>query len=127
MREFHTKRSHSLLGRRGALALALACVVLGTTGFAAAGGIEIVKGWFITIEVNGEPVDIGDADIDVRTDGDAVTITVDGLDVDVEDGAVITITAGTCEDGNTVKVSGSDREGKTAKDRGDGEDSDQDE
>ncbi len=95
MQEFQTKRSSSRLGRHGALVATLAVLLLGTAGFAVAGGVEMVKGWFITVEVNGEIVDVDVADVTVETDGDMATLTIDIEDCDIEtDGeATVTITA----------------------------------
>ena len=115
MQELQTKRSSSRLGRRGALVASLLFLVLGTAGFAAAGGFELVRGWFITVEVNGVPVDIDEADIDVQTDGDTVTLTIDSADIDTggEEGeAVITVIATSEEDAGTVNADGSAAEVK---------------
>ena len=89
MREFQTKRAASCLSRRGVLIATLAALVLGSAGFAAGGGIEMIKGWFLTVEVkvNGEVVDtidIDEADIIVETDGDAVTLTIEDLEIDTD-------------------------------------------
>ena len=89
MREFQTKREASRLSRRGALIAALAALALGSAGFAAAGGIEMIKGWFLTVEVkvNGEVVDtidIDEADVIIETDGDAVTLTIEELEIDTD-------------------------------------------
>ncbi len=56
MQKFDTNRASRGLGRRGTLLAALAILTVGSVGFAAAGGIGMVQGWFITVEVNGEPV-----------------------------------------------------------------------
>gem|GEM_PF-2433977 len=101
MQSYQNNRTSAHPGRRGKLIAALAVMLLATAGFAATGGLDMVKGWFITVEINGEPVDIATDDIDVRTDGNEVTISLDAADVDVdaEDGAVVTITAvaGDCD------------------------------
>ena len=81
MREFRNQRTPSRLSRRGALIAALTVMLLGGAGFAAAGGVEIVKGWFITVTVDGEPVEVTDADITIETQGDSVTVTVENLEV----------------------------------------------
>ncbi len=111
-------RSHSF-GRRGTLLAALAILTVGSAGFAAAGGVQMVRGWFITVEVNGEPVAVNEDAIHVEEHGDGtVTLTVDGEALGVEGGkkgdqATITIIAGesqsasvifTDEDGNTTEV-----------------------
>jgi hypothetical protein len=66
MQQFHTRPSSSRFGRHGALLTALALVVLAGVGFAAAGGVEIVRGWFmtVTVEVDGEVVTVEDVVLD---------------------------------------------------------------
>jgi len=52
---------HSRVGRHRVLVGALAVLLLGGAGFAAAGGVEAVRGWFtatVTAEVNGEVTDV---------------------------------------------------------------------
>ena len=118
MQDLRSNASDSRLGRRGALVAALAIVLLGTAGFAAAGGVEMVRGWFVTVEVNGVPVDVDDANIDIQTDGEMATITIDGLEVpegDFEEGQVVTVTATatSAKGGGTVivkEVSGDDKD-----------------
>ena len=99
MQEFRNQRTSSRLGRRGALIAALAVLLLGGAGFAAAGGVELVKDWFITVTVNGEPVEVTDADVTIETEGDSVTVSVDCLEIDgeFEEGATAEITVvGNC-------------------------------
>jgi len=57
MQAWSTNRSDSYIGRHRALVSALAIAILASLGFAAAGGIHIVKSWFVTTEVNGQVVD----------------------------------------------------------------------
>lgn len=86
MREFLTRQSSSRLRRRGTLIATLALLVLGSAGFAAAGGVEMVKSWFVTVEVkiNGEVVDVVDTEAIIETDGDQMTITIEDLELDTE-------------------------------------------
>ncbi|UCG33971.1 MAG: hypothetical protein JSU68_04905 [Phycisphaerales bacterium] len=57
MQEFNARRTVSPLGRHRVLAAALAVLVVGSVGFAAAGGVDWVRGWFrTTVEVDGEVV-----------------------------------------------------------------------
>ncbi len=95
MQEFQTKRSSSRLGRHRVLAATLAVLLLGTAGFAAAGGVEAVKSWFITVELNGEQIDLELTDITIDTEGDTTTMTVDmgELDVEADGEATVTVTA----------------------------------
>ena len=119
MRKFDTNRASRGLGRRGTLLAALAILTVGSVGFAAAGGIHMIQGWFITVEVNGEPVDFNEDAIQVESHGDGtVTLTVDGEALGIEGGqegdeATITIIANeadaaaviiTDEDGNTTEI-----------------------
>lgn len=92
MREFNANRSENHHRRRLILAAALAFVLLGGAGFAAAGGIEMVKSWFITIEVDGKPIAVEEfnGNITVEEDGEITTVTVDLPEgaVDLPDGIV---------------------------------------
>ncbi len=101
MHNMQANRNTSLVSRR-ALVAALVAVVLGGAGFAAAGGLEMVQGWFITVEVNGVPVEVDDADIDIQTNGDGVTtITLDSADLDTgAEGDVATVTVTATQDAN---------------------------
>ena len=103
MQDFQTKRTNSRFAGRGALVAMLAIGLLGATGFAAAGGLTMVQTWFISAEVNGEAVEIDDADVTVVTDGNSATITVDGLEGDFEEGDEITITATSDVDGSVTQ------------------------
>jgi hypothetical protein len=57
MRELESKRSATMFGRHPVLGVALAIVVLGSLGFAAAGGVGLLKSWFVTTEINGQVID----------------------------------------------------------------------
>ena len=99
MSEFHTKSTTSRLRRHSMAVGILAVLVCGSVGFAAAGGVEYVQRWFFTIQVNGQEVDIGDANVQIEVlDDDVVSITldsaeIDGLDVDPDsDPQNVTIT-----------------------------------
>ncbi len=109
MQDFQTNSSVSRLGRRGALAATLAIAILGTAGFAAAGGLDLVRTWFVTAEVNGEPVDLSGADITVEEDGNTATITVDNIQGDLKEGDVVTITATSGPDGTIMSADTSTR------------------
>lgn len=108
MQKCNTQSSGSGFRSRGALVATLAFVLLGAVGFTAAGGIEMLKGWIITVEVDGaESVTIDAEDILIETDDDGVTtVTIDGADIEgieeVEEGATITITATSTDDGTMV-------------------------
>ncbi len=103
MREFNTNRSEKHPRRRMILAAALAFVLLGGAGFAAAGGVDMVKSWFITIEVDGEPIAVEEfeGNITIEEDGEITTVTVDLPEgaVDLPEGVV---------EGQTVTVHLSD-------------------
>ncbi len=108
MNEAQTKRTRSSWRQRPVLAATLALVLLGSAGFAAAGGIGMVKGWIISVELEGVDgtVAVDLEKIDIQTEGDTTTITVDSDDLiiegDVKDGAKVTITA--TNDGGTIKT-----------------------
>ncbi len=105
MQKCHKQSSGSRFRGRGTLIATLAFVVLGSVGFTAAGGIELLKGWIITVEVEGGgDVTIDEDDIHIETDDAGVTtITIDGAEVEgVEEGATVTITATATDDGTMV-------------------------
>ena len=79
-------QSPSRLWRRGTLIATLALLVLGSVGFAAAGGVEMVKNWFVTVEVkiNGETVDVVDTPAIIETKGDQVTVTLKDMELNTE-------------------------------------------
>lgn len=116
MQKCHRQSSGSGFRSRGALIATLAFVVLGSVGFTAAGGIEMLKGWIITVEVEGGDgtVTIDEDDIHIETDDAGVTtLTIDGAEVEgVEEGATVTITATATDDG-TMAVENAD--GQTTK------------
>ncbi len=64
----------------------LALLVLGSAGFAAAGGVELVKSWFVTVEVriNGEVVDVGETEAVIEIDGDQMTVTIEDMELETE-------------------------------------------
>lgn len=81
MKELQTKHSSFRLGRRGALVAALALLVFGSVGFAAVGGVELVKSWFMTVsvEVDGEVIAVEDVELD--EDGQAtIALPPDALE-----------------------------------------------
>ena len=119
MRAFEDRGSTSKIRRHPLLAACLAVLLLGSLGFAAAGGIELVRSWFVTIEVNGEvittqeviPDENGNAEFDIPPieveDGEVAvtTITIDsGEEEDEDDGTMKTITVSLDEDGGHITV-----------------------
>ncbi len=105
MQKCNTQSSGSGFRNRGTLVATLAFVLLGAVGFTAAGGVELLKGWIITVEVDGaDGVTIDADDIHIETDDNGVTtLTIDGAEVEgVEEGATITITATATDDGTMV-------------------------
>ncbi len=70
----------------------------GGAGFAAARGVDALRGLIVSIRVNGEPVDVTDfaGDIYVRQNGEemAVTVTADSVELGPEGSATVTISAG---------------------------------
>jgi len=60
----------------------------------------------IKITVNGEEVDINDANVQIEIDGESATITVDGIEGDFEEGeeVTVTVTADMMEEGRTIII-----------------------
>lgn len=118
MRAFENRGSTSKIRRHPLLAACLAVLVLGSVGFAAAGGIEMVRSWFVTIEVNGEVIDSlevvpdenGNAEFDIppieTEDGEmtVATISIDAGESGDDEGGEKTISVTLDEDGGHIIV-----------------------
>jgi hypothetical protein len=118
MRAFENRGSVSRIRRHPLLAACLAVLVLGSLGFAAAGGIEMVRSWFVTIEVNGEvigplevvPDENGNAEFDIppiEIEGDeaaVATISIDTGETGDGEGGTKTVSVTLDEDGGHVQV-----------------------
>ena len=105
MNEANTQRTGFSLRSRPALAATLALVVLGSAGFAAAGGIEMVRNWVITVEVEGPdgPITLELEQVDIQTDGEATTISLDTADIEgITEGTRVTMTATGSPGGGSV-------------------------
>ena len=57
MRSFNANNTASFVTRHRVLLPVLALVLVAGVGFAAAGGIQLVRGWFVTTSINGVVVD----------------------------------------------------------------------
>jgi|WetSurMetagenome_2_1015567.scaffolds.fasta_scaffold148726_2 hypothetical protein len=57
MRSFGENRSRSFVARHRVLVPMLAVLLVAGVAFAAAGGIGLVRSWFVTVTVNGQVVD----------------------------------------------------------------------
>jgi hypothetical protein len=118
MRVLEDKGSVSRIRRHPLLAACLAVLVLGSLGFAATGGIEMIRSWFVTIEVNGEvigpmevvPDENGNAEFDIppiEVEGDeaaVATITIDSGEAAGDAGTPKTVTVSLDEDGGHIRV-----------------------
>lgn len=58
MQEFSKDRSSRFVTRRPALVAACAFLLVGGGAFAAAGGIDLIKSLFVTVDINGQPVQL---------------------------------------------------------------------
>jgi hypothetical protein len=98
MRAFENRGSVSRIRRHPLLAACLVVLVLGSLGFVAAGGVEMVRSWFVTIEVNGEV--IGSMEVVPDENGNA-EFNIPPIDVEGDEAAVTTISidSGECGDG----------------------------
>jgi hypothetical protein len=70
MKAFDTQKSKNVFYRHPLVAACLALLVLGSFGFAAAGGVQMIKALFVTVEVDGIVVH------DPSFDGGPVNVTV---------------------------------------------------
>ena len=87
MRASESNRSAPFVSRHRVLVPALAVLLLGSVVFAAAGGVDLVKGWImtLTIEVDGEVVAVEDLVLD--EEGRATFTLPD----DLEEGEMVTL------------------------------------
>ncbi len=95
----HERQVSRKRNKLSVITAALAVVLLGGVGFAAAGGIELVKTWFITAEVDGREVIVDSADITVEQDDETAVVTVENIELSakpgdppLEEGGMVTIT-----------------------------------
>ena len=102
MRDFEANRRARVAGHRRVWLPALVVLVLGGVVFAAAGGVDMVRGWFmtVTVEVDGEVVAVEDVVLDEQgqatitlpadamENGEELTFSIDAGEVpgDVESG-----------------------------------------
>ena len=71
MREFNVRPASRRFGRHPLLLATLAVLVVGSMGFAATGGIALVKDWFVTVYINGKAIDSDVTDYYEDDDGTA--------------------------------------------------------
>ncbi len=146
----HTDSTNGTRWNRPRLVAAgLAVLVLGSAGFAAAGGVDVVRSWFVTVEVNGNVVEVRGVlpekdgsttfvlplpDLPESEDGDEVTVTIDaieaeGLDAGDGNGEMRTINVVLEGSDATIEVTSDDefgleRKPRDTSDDGEGESSD---
>ena len=70
MQTFDKQKSKNMIFRHPLLAACLAVLVLGSFGFAAAGGVDVIKAWIVKVEVNGTEIH------DPAFEGGPVTLTI---------------------------------------------------
>lgn len=73
MQSFGTRPATSLLARHRVLIPVVAILAVATAGFAAVGGMELIKSWFMTVAVNGNVVHTGEI---VTDENGQATITL---------------------------------------------------
>ena len=103
-------------GRRVLMAI-LGLLVLGSVGFAAAGGIGAVQSWLITVEVNGDQIDVQTtAEIEIYESDEEIAVWLDrtgiATDTDQPSLARITIAPDPDQDG-AFTIQSEDGEPKT--------------
>jgi hypothetical protein len=64
MQNFENPPPASLLARHKILVSALAVLLLAGASFAAAGGVGLIRSWFLTVQVNGNVVHSGEIQLD---------------------------------------------------------------
>ena len=64
MRSIETRTSTTFFARHRILVPAVAILAVATAGFAAVGGVGLIRSWFMTVEVNGKVVHTGEIQTD---------------------------------------------------------------
>jgi hypothetical protein len=113
MQAFDAHRPAARMARYRVLVPVLAILVIAGVAFAAAGGVALVKSWFVTTKINGEVVDTrevvpnedGSAKFSVpvgppQGDTQVVEMSIEGDGSDAGGMKTVTITS----DGNTAEV-----------------------
>lgn len=88
MQSMETHKANSWITRHRVAASVLGVLVLASAGFAAAGGVEMVRSWFVSISINGEVVAEGEYAVDetgtatiplpeIQTEGDEAVISIE--------------------------------------------------
>ncbi len=113
MQEFNDgNKPASRIGRSRTFVLALAFVAIGGVTFAATGGVETIRSWFVTVEINGEEFGLelneaGEGEFKVETEDGATASGVIQV-TDTPDGGrtmeVAVTTSDEDEDNGTVSV-----------------------
>lgn len=84
MQEFSKNRSTRFTARRPVLVAACAVFLVGGGAFAAAGGIDLIKSLFVTVEINGQPVQIELQPVGENSyEGSLETQTADGQQANI--------------------------------------------
>ena len=102
MQSFNENRSRSFVARHRVLVPMLAVLLVAGVAFAAAGGIGLVKSWFVTVTVNGQVV--GRQTVVVNEDGTATFTSVVPAFEGGEAAVSATLTGDGTESGETVNV-----------------------
>lgn len=85
MKEFDKTTVSRRFAHRPAVAAALGILVLGGGAFAAGGGIDYIKSLFVTVEIDGQQVDVELQPVgDGTHEGELVTTLADGRDAHVQ-------------------------------------------
>ena len=89
MQAFESNRSVSRLGHHRLLIMILAFLVVASAGFAAVGGVDMVRSWFVTTEINGQVID---ARAVVPDENGVARFTIPPVPIDGEGQAEISMT-----------------------------------
>jgi len=82
MQHFGTNDQRSRFRHPRTVAIGLALLAVSGVTFAATGGVETIKSWFVTVDINGQQTDVildanGEASLEVQTDdGDTAAIHI---------------------------------------------------
>jgi hypothetical protein len=113
MQNFENPPPVSLLARHKILVSVLAVLLLAGVSFAAAGGVELIRSWFLTIQVNGTVVHSGEIQVDEHGQ-DTLTLPKGSLQADQNGQVTVGLEMhGDASDGpqaNTISITDGEKE-----------------
>lgn len=108
MQHFGTNDQRSRFRHPRTVAIGVALLAVSGVTFAATGGVETIRSWFVTVEINGQQTEValdpnGEAEFDIQTDdGDTANIHIQRTE-SADQGHTMRIDVCKTDDANTRK------------------------